>query len=231
LPSATSTLVPPSGFTFGTITSTTVTLNWDTTANLTYNIVYADTNGTATTNQPVGSDSSVVISDLLPGESYSFGLITSNAQGSVTTDAIYTTLLSEVSTLPQPTDVPDTPINLAYTMDVNSITLTWEPTDNTDNYGIYYQAPNSPWTLAGFVILPEITLTDLNAAPYNIMVMAVNIYGPSYPAIINQTSITSNFPSIFVTNVVNGVSTLVWNSGFTSSSSSVTLYPEPSSGT
>jgi fibronectin type 3 domain-containing protein len=125
------------------------------------------------------------VSGLNPATSYNFQLVATNSYGNSSPAT-----LSNITT----GNLPSTPSNLTSSaVTSSSMTLSWTPVAGANLYNILYQVSTAQnWSNFGNSIGTSVTITGLNAnTSYDFQVLAVNNYGSSNPAIINNIQ-TSN---------------------------------------
>ena len=171
----------PTNFSATNTGLTSVSLSWTSIVGATsYTIQYQISGQSSWTLFGSTAYTNSTVSGLNPATSYNFQLVATNSYGNSSPAA-----LSNITT----GNLPSTPGNLtSSTVTSSSITLSWSAVAGANLYNILYQISTAQnWSNFGNSIGTSVTITGLNAnTKYDFQVLAVNNYGSSNPAIINN---------------------------------------------
>ena len=216
----------PKSFTNSVTGTTSVTLTWIGLGDsVQYTISYqvSGTTSDGWIEYTTTSNSTAVVSGLLPLTMYNFAIVAINNYGNsgpTLLNNIQLTAVANVGTVP----TSPTPL-LSGTVTSTSVVLNWTASPDTAQYLVQYQVVGTSTTPSGwyeFAItnLTTMTVTGLQSyTPYNFSVTSVNNYGVSPPTVLSNVqlpgpTITSVLPTqplnFQVTNLNSSTATLSW---------------------
>jgi predicted RNA-binding protein with TRAM domain len=219
---------PPASLTVTNTTVSTASLSWPaSTTALQYNILYRIVNASSWVDYSITTNTSSVVTGLVPYVTYIFQVIAVNNYGA---SAPVTSLNTQ---LPIPSNAstglpPNVPTGfLSSSITSSTVTLNWTaPGSGTPalQYNVLYQISGSTsWVEYNITTASTLTVTGLNPyAIYNFQVIALNNYGASSAVLLNgiQLQIPSNAatgvaatpPSnLTVSNSTSTTATLTWS--------------------
>ena len=228
----------PTNFTNTAQTPNSVTLVWNTQANLTgYTLQYrqaTDTNWTTWIPAPLATASSATITGLAANTLYNFQLTARNTEGTASATV-------DVTTAPA---LPATPTNLEGANVIQDrLTLTWNPSDNATGYELWYRSTTSSAEptridISGGQVASHPITDLLSSTTYTFQLRAVNTTGTSnwayatittHAALLQPPAMPANF-AVKSGSVTSNTVTLTW-SGQVGLTGYILQYKESTSGT
>ena len=216
----------PKSFTNSVTGTTSVTLTWIGLGDsVQYTISYqvSGTTSDGWIEYTTTSNSTAVVSGLLPLTMYNFAIVAINNYGNsspILLNNIQLTAVANVGTAPSsPTALQNG------TITPTSVVLNWTASADTAQYLVQYQVIGSSttpsgWYEFGITNLTTMTVTGLQSyTPYNFSVTSINNYGVSSPTVLSNiqvpgptiTSVLPTQPLNFqVTNLNSSTATLSW---------------------
>jgi hypothetical protein len=177
----------PATPTIGTVTSTSIAINWSTASNATsYRLEWSA--GTATFNNTVSplSTNPYTLTGLTASTTYYFRIVAINGTGSSTSISI-----SQATSAPAPAPAPSTPATPTIgTVTSTSIAINWSTASNATSYRLEWSAGTATFnnTVSPLSANPY-TLTGLTASTtYYFRIVAINGTGSSTSNSISQAT-------------------------------------------
>jgi hypothetical protein len=214
----------PINFITNTLTSSSVTLTWQSVpTTLQYTVVYQIVNSKNWVSYYTGNATSVTVNNLTPYAIYNFGVCAVNNYGQSPTTVLTGIQLPGPQTLGTAPTAPTT-LNVGNTT-TNSVVLNWTPGVDGNpaaQYTILYQilgSASSDWIDFSTVTSTTFTVTNLKPnIPYNFGVIAINNYGTSNMTVLSNFKISKNTfgtpplspTGLRVSSIDNQSVTLVW---------------------